>query len=414
MTLATAHLYNGGGNPLLSLPLSHGGVGPGEVCPFLQPLTPPPHSQGTRRAPHSPATQRRGRGGRGQVRSGPHPGCRRGVYCSSRTQVRRQEVLLRVLERGWRLEPPIGSGRGRSAFPATGRDEWLPDATGWGRGQTGCPASAPPHRLRGGTGDAETWVLPAPPPPPALSNHFPRLRAAEKGNPAATAPPPRAGTGSSPAAAQGPRGPRGGVLGARIPAPVSEAPAPHGPRALARGAGPRSSAPRARTHRPRSRATRAAAAGPRAPRSGRIVGERAQASVRRRLGLTSPKRGAGTSSRGQTPARPAPPGAPRPAFGRLLAPRAHSPSPRAQERGASVPTVQMMGPLAPRGGRVGTAAAGGVAVPQLRSAGPAQRCRYGAGWGGGCGGGVPIGYSPRSRERPPGKTCPPWSVPAWP
>lgn len=195
MTLATAHLYNGGGNPLLSLPLSHGGVGPGEVCPFLQPLTPPPHSQGTRRAPHSPATQRRGRGGRGQVRSGPHPGCRRGVYCSSRTQVRRQEVLLRVLERGWRLEPPIGSGRGRSAFPATGRDEWLPDATGWGRGQTGCPASAPPHRLRGGTGDAETWVLPAPPPPPRFEQSLPQASSCRKGEPGCNGPSPTRGDG---------------------------------------------------------------------------------------------------------------------------------------------------------------------------------------------------------------------------
>nr|XP_035941621.1 nociceptin receptor isoform X2 [Halichoerus grypus] len=35
-------------------------------------------------APHSPSTQRRGGGGRGQVPSGPHPGCRRGVHCSSR------------------------------------------------------------------------------------------------------------------------------------------------------------------------------------------------------------------------------------------------------------------------------------------------------------------------------------------
>lgn len=238
-------------------------------------------------------------------------------------------------------------------------------------------------------GDGRRGNLGSSGPPPALSNHFPRLRAAEKGNPAATAPPPRAGTGSSPAAAQGPRGPRGGVLGARIPAPVSEAPAPHGPRALARGAGPRSSAPRARTHRPRSRATRAAAAGPRAPRSGRIVGERAQASVRRRLGLTSPKRGAGTSSRGQTPARPGPPRPARPAP-RSAGSSPHAPTPhRPARRSAappSPPSLRMAcaddGASGPPGrlswycGSWGC----GRAPALLGRAGPALPLRGGVGW----------------------------------
>lgn len=55
-----------------------------------------------------------------------------------------------VLEGGRRREPSIGWGWGRSASHATRRAEPLPDPKGWGRGRTGCPASAPPHQAEGG------------------------------------------------------------------------------------------------------------------------------------------------------------------------------------------------------------------------------------------------------------------------
>ncbi|XP_032734593.1 bcl-2-binding component 3, isoforms 3/4-like [Lontra canadensis] len=168
-----------------------------------------------------------------QVPSGPHPGCRRGVHCSSRDSTRTAGGS-ELQKKGNRVAAP----------PPPRAGDWLQSRRG--------PGSTWTPRLES-LGCGSRRQLPRLPP----------------------------GTAPGPGARRG----RAAVLGA--------------------------TRARARTHRPRSRAARAAAAGPRAPRSGWIVGEGAQGAVRRRLGCTSPKRGAGTSSRGEAPgppcqARPAP------------------------------------------------------------------------------------------------------------
>lgn len=219
------------------------------------------------------------------------------------TRVRRQGTLRRS---GGRPAPgaPIGWGRGRSASPATSRAQRLPDPTG--RGRTGCPASVPPHQPEGG-GRRGNLGSSGPP----FEQSLPQALSCRKGEPGCSAPSPRArggGTGSRPAAAQGPRGPRvGSPWGCGSRSRLPKVPAPHGPRA--RG-------PQGQGHRPRRRARALTGRaleplappppGPRAPKSGRIVGEGAQGAMRRRLGRTSPKRGAGTSSRGEVPGPPRP------------------------------------------------------------------------------------------------------------
>lgn len=155
VTLTPAHLRNGEATHF-SLSLSPlGGSGLEEPVSFrgffLQAPVPLPLPQGTRRgAPtHQRPQGRWGRKGPGSLWAPPWlPKGRALQQQGLKSDGRRNSCG--VLEGGRRREPSIGWGWGRSASHATRRAEPLPDPKGWGRGRTGCPASAPPHQAEGG------------------------------------------------------------------------------------------------------------------------------------------------------------------------------------------------------------------------------------------------------------------------
>lgn len=202
------------------------------------------------------STHQRPKGGweqKGRARCGPHPGCRRGVLCSSRDSSQTAGGTPAAFWREEGARSPARLGPGAQRLPCGLQGRVAADPT-HRAGADGVSRPAPPHQARG-VADAETWVLPA----PTFEQSLPHaLSCRKKGNSAAAPPPPHAGDGLRSHRSSGPRG----------PLPESES------RAAARSAGPA----RTSATRPQFGAARALTAAlprrhrPRAPRSGRSPG----------------------------------------------------------------------------------------------------------------------------------------------
>lgn len=156
-----------------SLSLSANRVWPGEVRPFLRPPTPPPYPQGTRHAPHSPATQRRGGGGRGQVALGPTLAAEGACTAAAglKSDGRRSSCAF-WSEAGARSPRSARAGGAAPPLRLAGMTG-CQIQRGGGGGSTGVPPRPLPTRLKGGRETRKPGFFR--PPPPTLSNHFPRL-----------------------------------------------------------------------------------------------------------------------------------------------------------------------------------------------------------------------------------------------
>lgn len=276
-------------------------------------------------APHSPVTQRRGGGGRGQIRPGPRPGCRRGVHCSSRDSSQTAGGTPAAFWREAGAWSPRSAGARVVATPL--RPSVLSSCqmqrAGGGGGQRVPPRPLPTKPKWGG----RRGNLGSSGPP--FEQSLPQALSCRKRGTRLQRPLPHArGVGlQSRRGAESTWTPRRESLGCGSGRRLPRLPRvrPRDPGWEGQGRRPRRRA-RARTHRLRSRAARAAA-GPRAPRSGRIAGRGAQGALRRRPGCTSPKRGAGTSSRREAPGPPCPAcPAPRSAASAPHAPLPHRPA----------------------------------------------------------------------------------------